>query len=218
MLTTRVPCAGGKHSGHFIPRVVRFVKGNGYAHHIVERFDLISTGGGRCLKSGIDRLAFQSQDAKDALMDAAERFAANEPFEGFDSQAKLPQGQRSFGRESALTSSDQIVVVGVIRPLEDPEIFSAAALDGRLHQSLFPARDELKLLEHHPFAAGFRELSLPGRYALGLGRVGHVHNVVRRSQQDLRIVGAKATIESGLTVSAWLSYSPGRRFAVNSRG
>jgi hypothetical protein len=49
----------------------------------------------------IDWFAFHGQDRKDALMDAAQRFAPDESLERLDSQRELAQCQSPLGSQSA---------------------------------------------------------------------------------------------------------------------
>src|SRR3954470_423579 len=53
------------------------------------------------LQPWIDRLALERQDAKDALVDAAQGLAADEALQPFDSQRQLAQGERALGGEAA---------------------------------------------------------------------------------------------------------------------
>lgn len=48
------------------------------------------------LKTGIYRLALQRKNRKNALMDAAERFSGDEPFQGFMTEYELSQGEVAF--------------------------------------------------------------------------------------------------------------------------
>lgn len=51
------------------------------------------------LESGIDGLAFESQDAEDAFMNSAQRLLANEPFQSFNTKGQLSAGERSLGTD-----------------------------------------------------------------------------------------------------------------------
>jgi hypothetical protein len=42
----------------------------------------------------------------------------------------------------------------IFRPVDDPQIFPAAAFHGRLHQIAAAALDERERLDHHTFSAG----------------------------------------------------------------
>jgi hypothetical protein len=53
------------------------------------------------LQARIDRFALEGQDAEDALVDAAQRLAVHEPFQGFNPQRELAQRQRTLGPQAA---------------------------------------------------------------------------------------------------------------------
>lgn len=53
------------------------------------------------LQSRINRFTFQRQDSEYTLVNAPERFLANEAFEGFDPEGKLAKGEGSLCAESA---------------------------------------------------------------------------------------------------------------------
>src|SRR5580693_4228316 len=49
-----------------------------------------------CSQAWVDRFAFEGQDTEDALVDPVERFADDEPLEGFDAEGELAQSQGAF--------------------------------------------------------------------------------------------------------------------------
>src|SRR5579859_616560 len=49
------------------------------------------------LQPGVNRLALQSQHAKDTLMHTTQRFMAHKPLQRLDPQRKLAHGQGTFG-------------------------------------------------------------------------------------------------------------------------
>jgi hypothetical protein len=53
------------------------------------------------LQPGIDRFALQREHSEDALVDAAEGFAANEALQRLDSEGELPKREAPLGREPA---------------------------------------------------------------------------------------------------------------------
>lgn len=59
---------------------------------IVNLNDLWSSISNRQSQPWVDRLTLQRQHAKHALVDAAQRLAADEALEGLDAQRELPQG------------------------------------------------------------------------------------------------------------------------------
>ena len=78
----------------------------------------------RCLSAGdsireepkprIDRLALEREHTEDALVHAAKRLAADEPFESFDSERGLADGERALAAEPALAEPFEVPRLGVL--------------------------------------------------------------------------------------------------------
>ena len=87
------------------------------------------------LQPRIDRLALQREDAEHALVNASERLSLDEALESFDAQRELAQRQRSLPRQAAFAQPLEVLGQRVLRPVDDPQILAAAALDRRLQQA-----------------------------------------------------------------------------------
>ena len=80
------------------------------------------------LQPWIDRLAFQGEDAKHALVNSSERFSPDKPFEPFDPQRELAQSQRPLPGKPTFTEAPKVLGQRVLGPIDDPEVFATAAL------------------------------------------------------------------------------------------
>jgi hypothetical protein len=60
------------------------------------------------LKAGIDGFALEGEHADDAFVDAPQRLAADEPFECFDAERELAEGERSLAPEPALAQARDV--------------------------------------------------------------------------------------------------------------
>src|SRR5437660_788050 len=128
------------------------------------------------LEPRINGLAFESQDAENGFMNAAQRFLVDESLQSFDTKRKFAKRQRAFGRKPPRTKSFQIFIGGVFRTVNNAEIFAAAALDSRLNQATLVSRDELHRFDYHSFPAARGQL-LPPRNTFGFtGWSGHVND------------------------------------------
>ena len=87
------------------------------------------------LEPRIDRLAFQGEDAKHALVNPSERFSLDEPFEPFDPQRELAQSQRPLPRKSTFAEALEVLGQRVLGSIDDPEVLTAAALHRWLKQA-----------------------------------------------------------------------------------
>ena len=71
----------------------------------------------------------------------------------------------------------------VLRAVDDPQIFPASALHGRLHETPSAFGNKLQGLGYHALAATVREV-LPPSYGAGLALgIGDIHHIPRRGQQ-----------------------------------
>lgn len=60
------------------------------------------------LKTRINRLAFQSQYAKNTLVDTSKRFSTDEAFEGLDAQRELTKRERAFSAQTTIAEPCEI--------------------------------------------------------------------------------------------------------------
>ena len=112
-------------------------------------------------------------------MDASERLLLDEPFESFDAQRELSQSQRSLARQASFAESLEMFGQGVLRTVNYPEVFPAAALHCRLQKPASIRGDELHRLHHCTLAAGVRQGIPPCRRRRLTGRIRKVDDVVR---------------------------------------
>ena len=83
----------------------------------------------------IDEFAFQGEDAKDAFVDFAEGFAADEAIEPFQTQSEFAEGEPSLGGDGALAEAVQVPRRVVLRSVNDSQVFPPAALHCWLDQA-----------------------------------------------------------------------------------
>src|SRR5688572_30415302 len=82
---------------------------------------------------------------------------------------------------------------GVLRAVDDPQVLSAAALDGRLDEAALALGDPLKGLDDHSLAAAGGELLPPGDSVLLAVRVVHIDDPVRRDKKESVVSGAHSS-------------------------
>src|SRR4051812_19569771 len=80
------------------------------------------------LQPRVDRLALEGEDAEDALVDAAERLAADEPLERLDPERELAMGEPALAREPPLAQPLEMLGHVVLGAVDDPEVLGSAAL------------------------------------------------------------------------------------------
>ena len=125
----------------------------------------------RLSQTRVDRLALQREHAEHALVDPPQRFALDEPLESFDPQRELAKRQRSFARQPAFAQPLEVFGQRVLRPVDDPQILAAAALDRWLQQPARASRDERQRLDDGAFAAGLGQRRPPLRCRASLARI-----------------------------------------------
>jgi hypothetical protein len=76
-------------------------------------------------------------------MNSSERFSLDEPLESFNAQRELAQRQRSLPRKPTFTQALEMLGQGVLGPVDDPEVLTAAALHRGLQQATGRGRHEL---------------------------------------------------------------------------
>ena len=102
-------------------------------------------------------------------------------------RANSPQGQRPLARQAPRSQPGEVLVGRVVRAVDDPQVLPPAALHGRLDQPPLAPDDEVERLDDHAFAAPAGQLRPPVDPLRLARRVGHVHDLVRRRQQQSRI-------------------------------
>src|SRR6267142_2128729 len=152
---------------------------------------MVYRGNGYSSQPRIDRLAFQSEDAEDALVHAAKRFVANESLEGFDAKGEFSQGERSLAAGAAIAEARKMLVGGVVRPIDDSQILAAAALHGRLDKALAAAHDKFQRLDDHAFAPACSQGFPPGNSVLFTVGRGYVNGLVVGGEKQLWILSAE---------------------------
>ena len=136
------------------------------------------------LQPGVYGFAFQGEDSEDALVDAAQRLAADEPLQALDSKGELAERQGALAGQAARTEPLQVFGGGVVRAVDDPQVLPPPALDGGLHQAARAARDEVQRLDHHALAAPARQFLPPGDALGHAGGVRDGNDLVRRREQQ----------------------------------
>src|SRR5687768_14655514 len=136
------------------------------------------------LQPWIDRLAFQREYAKDALVNASEGLSLDEPFEPFDPQCELAQRQRSLPGKPTFTQALEMLGQGVLGPVDDPEVLTAAALHRGLQQATRRARHELQWLDDSTLAARLRQVLPPGSSRSFTGLISELHDLIGRAHQQ----------------------------------
>src|SRR6266542_2999573 len=127
----------------------------------------------------IDGLALERQHAEDALMDAAQRLAADEALERLDAEREFANGERALAAEAAGAKTLEVGGLGVLGAVDDAQVLAPARLERGLDEAAAAAGEELERLDDHPLAAAFGKLFPPcGAGALTLG-VGGVDDDVR---------------------------------------
>ena len=110
-------------------------------------------GEGVRLQPRIHWLAFKREHAKDTLVNTSQRLALNEALEAFDAQGELPERKRAFARKSPLAQPLKMLRKGVLRPVDNPQIFAPSALNCRLEQTTRAGGDESRRLDHSALTA-----------------------------------------------------------------
>src|SRR5262245_18539986 len=96
------------------------------------------------LQPRIDGFALQREHAEGAFMHAAQRLAPDEALQPLDAERELAQRERELAAEPALPQALDMLRHRVVRPVDDAQIFEAAALQRRLHQALRSFGDEVE--------------------------------------------------------------------------
>ena len=103
--------------------------------------------------------------------------------EGFDAEGELPERERPLVGQSAPATPLQVFRRRVFRPVDDPKVFPAPALDGGLEQSPVAPRDEIEGFHDHSLGAGSGELFPPGHTGVDIGGRCEIHQLVPRRDE-----------------------------------
>src|SRR5579863_2977324 len=113
-------------------------------------------------------------------MGTANRFFADESFESFDAQRKLPAREGALGAQTARAQTFQVLRHEVFGSVDDAQVFGPATLDGRLSVSAPAFDDKVERLHHHAFTTGRSQSLPPFRRLIAAGSVVYFHNLERR--------------------------------------
>ena len=141
---------------------------------------------------GFDRLAFQGENAENALVNPPERFSLHESFEAFDPQRELPKGQRALTGQLPFAQSLEMLWQGVLRAVDDSQTLAPAALDRRLQQTTRADRDERQRLDDRALAAPLSQCGPPPRCSRLTRGIGQVDDVIRSCHQQTTVRFDKA--------------------------
>src|SRR6266446_2609891 len=112
--------------------------------------------------------------------------AADESFQPLDAEGKFAESKGPLVAQAPAAQPREILVGEVFRAVDDAQVLPTSTLDGRLGQPTLPSQNEVQGLDYHALTASFRQSAPPVdpvRLAVG---VGHVHDLVRGRQQELR--------------------------------
>jgi hypothetical protein len=115
---------------------------------------------------------------------ASERVFLDEPFEAFDAQRELSQSQRSFAGETSFAEPLEVFGQGVLRTVDDPQVFPAPALHRGLQKATRARRHERHRLDDRALAASLCQSFPPGRHRSLACGIRKVDDVVRRAHQQ----------------------------------
>src|SRR5580698_10993567 len=115
------------------------------------------------LQPRVDRFRLERQHGEHAFVYAPERLAAGQPVDGFQPEGVLAQCQRALVAEAASTQSAEIVRLGVVRPVDDPEVLAAAHFEAGLHESPAATGQVRGGLDYRALPAAVRQVLPPRR-------------------------------------------------------
>jgi hypothetical protein len=75
------------------------------------------------LQPWINRFAFQSENAEDALMSKAQWLFANESLKRLDAKCKLPAGEGALGSDVPRTQPFKVLWQEILRAVDDAKVF-----------------------------------------------------------------------------------------------
>src|SRR5262249_45928932 len=143
----------------------------------------------RQLEARIDRLALKGEHGEDALVNPAKWLAGDEPLQCLVTEGEFAEREVALAAEATFAQADEMLGQIVFRAVNDPEIFAATHLEGRLNEVLWSAKNKFARLHHHPFPAALCEFLPPGRGAGASGRVRQV-NPAPACRRDHRLAGS----------------------------
>jgi hypothetical protein len=86
-------------------------------------------------------------------MHAPQRLLADESLQTLDAESELAQGQRALVTQTASPQTRKVLIGGVVRTIDNPQILASPAFHGGLGQTSTAAHDEIVRLDHHALAA-----------------------------------------------------------------
>ena len=120
-------------------------------------------------------------------MDFSQRLAADEALESLDAEGELGKGEGSLPAETAVSQTDQVLLIRVFWSVDDAEVFASPAFEGWLGEPAAALVNESERLDDHALAASTRELFPPGD-SRGLGRgIGEIDDEERSWKQELGV-------------------------------
>src|SRR5580693_9519598 len=133
----------------------------------------------RWLQARIDRLAFKRENTECALMYATKRFLPGESHQCFDAKSKFTECQGTLGGNRPTAHTLQVLGQQVFRPIDNSQVFRAAAFDCGLRQPAMSAHNEVQRLYDHAFATASGQLFPPPSGFFNARCVGYINRSVR---------------------------------------
>jgi hypothetical protein len=112
-------------------------------------------------QSRVHRLVFQGEDAEDALMHSSQWLVTHETLQPLDAESELADSGRTLASETARSKPRKVLVRGVFRAVDDPQVLSTPAFHSRLGEASFAAQNEAERFDHHAFATALGVLGPP---------------------------------------------------------
>ena len=119
-------------------------------------------------------------------MDPPERLPADEALQALDAQGELPEGQGPLVPQAPAPQPGNVLLGGVVRAVDDPQVLSAPALHGGLGKAPPPPQDEVELADM------LRSASALAHDLLDLARMNRTDFSVHPTEIDLAEVADDA--------------------------
>lgn len=113
------------------------------------------------LQPRIDRLTLQREYSEHTLVNSSQRFTPDETPERLNPQRKLPDSQGTLPGQPPIPKAPQILRRRVLGAIDDPQIFSAPALQRRLDDVPLSPGDEVERFNAKEGETVFRGLVQP---------------------------------------------------------
>ena len=117
-------------------------------------------------------------------MYATKRFLPDESLQGFDAKSEFTECQGTLGGNRTTAQTLQVLGQQVFRPIDNSQVFRAAAFDRGLRQPASSAHNEVQRLYDHAFATASGQLFPPPSGFFNARCVGHINLSVRRCEQE----------------------------------